>query len=229
MTHKLPLADITPFTMLDYPDHTACIIWFAGCNFRCAYCHNPELIHGTKSKISREQVFSFLRKRAGLLDAVVISGGECTLTPGLPEFVQQIKTMGFKVKIDTNGSKPEQLHRLLEEQCVDYIALDYKAPLYKLAEISGCDIVNEFELSLDLLCHSNVTLEIRTTVHSDLLNENDISLIQQDLQQRGFKGNYYVQNFRQGQTLGDLPEQQQSLETVHWLQPKSFTTGLRNF
>lgn len=226
---KLPIADITPFTMLDYPDHTACIIWFAGCNFRCAYCHNPELIAGKKTKYAIEKVWKFLNSRAGLLDAVVMSGGECTLSPDFPEFVQMVKSLGFKTKIDTNGSQPDRLENLLARQCVDYVALDYKAPLHKLPEITGWYLTDAFEHSLDLLCNSNVELEIRTTVHSDLLDENDLVQIMRDLERRGFAGNFFIQNYRDGETLGKLPKQTQTIATQSLAKQQTFPVAFRNF
>ena len=226
---KLPISDITPFTLLDYPNHTACILWFAGCNFRCAYCHNPELIEGKKPKHGLEKILGFLKSRTGLLDAVVMSGGECTLAPDFLEFVKIVKSLGFKVKIDTNGSKPEQIEKLLASNSIDYVALDYKAPLNKLAALTGWHLTGDFECSLQLLCHSNIELEIRTTVHSDQLDEGDINSIMQDLKQRGFKGNYFVQNYRDAQTLGKLPVQSQILQTHILHTPNQFQLGLRNF
>ena len=97
---------LTPFTQLDYPDEMACIVWLAGCNMRCPYCYNPEIIFGNNNKPWSE-IKSFLEKRQGLLDAVVFSGGECTLHPDLELFCADAKALGYKVKIDSNGSSPK--------------------------------------------------------------------------------------------------------------------------
>ena len=102
-----PVYGLTPFTMLDYPDRTACIIWFAGCNMRCAYCHNPEIVLGGKGTMQLGEIFMFLEKRKGLLSGVVLSGGEASVYPQIEEVAAKIKQMGFDIKLDTNGTRPE--------------------------------------------------------------------------------------------------------------------------
>ncbi|MDR0762368.1 MAG: radical SAM protein, partial [Campylobacteraceae bacterium] len=97
-----PIFDITPFTMLDYPEHLSCIVWFAGCNMRCSYCYNPHIVLG-EGNIGIDELLNFLRTRAGRLEGVVLSGGECTLYPELPKLCREIKELGFKIKLDTNG------------------------------------------------------------------------------------------------------------------------------
>ena len=121
-----PIYSITPFTLLDYPHQSACILWFAGCNMRCLYCYNPEIVLG-KGKLTFQHALDFLHTRKNLLDAVVFSGGECLLHKNCLEFIATVKKMGFLVKIDTNGSKPKVLHTLLHQQTIDYIALDFKS------------------------------------------------------------------------------------------------------
>src|SRR5690606_32859804 len=120
-----PIYSITPFTLLDYPNHPACILWFAGCNMRCLYCYNPDIVLG-KGKLSVDDARNFLKSRQSLLQGVVFSGGECTLHPDLVPLARIAKTMGYQVKIDTNGTKPEVLEKLLNEKLVDYIAMDFK-------------------------------------------------------------------------------------------------------
>lgn len=122
----LPIYSVTPFTMLDFPDRIACIIWFSGCNMRCPYCHNPQIVKG-KGKGSVEEVLAFLEKRKGLLDGVVLSGGEASYNPGLPDFIQRVKDMGYAIKLDTNGLRPEIIETFLAQNMLDYVALDYKA------------------------------------------------------------------------------------------------------
>ena len=121
-----PIYSITPFTLLDYAHKSACILWFAGCNMRCLYCYNPEIVLG-KGTISFEKTLTFLNSRKYLLDAVVFSGGECLLHKNILELITEVKKMGFLVKIDTNGSKPAVLRELLKKRLIDYVALDFKA------------------------------------------------------------------------------------------------------
>ena len=122
-------------SLLDFPEKIAAIVFTMGCNFRCGYCHNPELING-EAKI--EEVFEFLKTRQGKLDGVVITGGEPCLQKDLPEFIKQVKELGFAVKLDTNGSFPEMLEKVLPD--LDYVAMDIKAPLEKYSQIVNVDV-----------------------------------------------------------------------------------------
>lgn len=147
----LPITDITKFTFQDFPNKTACIIWFAGCNFRCPYCHNPDFITKKCKCISEAEVLSFLKERVGLLDGVVLSGGECTLSNELYDFARKIKDMGFLIKIDTNGTNFELIKKLTEDKIIDFVALDYKAPKNKFLSIAKIDQFDIFSKSLDFL------------------------------------------------------------------------------
>ncbi len=222
--------DLTPFTMLDYPDHTACIIWFAGCNFRCPYCHNPEMITG-KGTMDINEAISFLKTRTGKLDAVVLSGGEATSYPELASFAKQVKNMGFKVKLDTNGSRPEVLNFMMQENLLDYIALDYKAPPNKFKKICGFKRPALFEESLDIICKTTqIPVEIRTTVHTDLLDENDIKTMINKLDSLNYKNTYYIQNYRETETLdSELKEQIKTLDITKIPKPDNFNILFRNF
>jgi pyruvate formate lyase activating enzyme len=198
--------DISPFTLLDYPDKTACILWFAGCNMRCVYCYNPKIVFG-KGKLSFDNALHFLESRRGLLDAVVLSGGECSLHKHLPEFITDIKRMGFLVKMDTNGSKPGLLRYLIQKQLLDYVALDFKAPKSKFMAITTSELYLHFRESLRVLVSSGVQFEVRTTTHSELLDQNDVDNMLELLDMEGYSGNYYLQNFRNGvETLVELGE-----------------------
>lgn len=170
----------------------------------CSYCHNPELVNGELAKLPPQQVTEFLESRKGLLEGVVLSGGECMMSAQLPEFTRYLKSLGFKVKVDTNGTNPDMLEKMLGEQLIDYVALDYKAPTDLFQSITGFDGYALFERSLKLLIASGTPLEIRTTVHADLLDEEDINSILKHLESLGFSGTYYVQNFRAGKTLKNL-------------------------
>lgn len=228
----LPIHGLSPFTMLDFPDHTACIVWMAGCNMRCGYCHNPDLVMG-KGQLNVEDVMAFLRKRQGLLDGVVFTGGEASIWPGLPGMMRLVKNMGFAVKLDTNGTRPECVAEFLEHGLVDYVALDYKAPPEKFRAVTGIDKFALFARSLDMLCNrSDIALEVRTTVHTALMGEKDINAIIADLDARGYSGTYYIQNFRADNarpTLGGLWEQPRLLQTDELLQPRNFGIDYRNF
>jgi pyruvate formate lyase activating enzyme len=182
--------------MLDFPDRTACILCFAGCNMRCQYCYNPAIVLG-KGKKSFSDALAFLASRKGLLDGVVLSGGECSSHRGLPNFIREIKEMGMLVKMDTNGSNPEKLRFLLDYKMLDYVALDFKAPKEKFQTITQSNLYSSFEESLELLIQSNLLFEVRTTVHSALLNEADIAQMATYLSSKNYRGNYYIQYFKE--------------------------------
>lgn len=194
-----PIYSLTPFTLLDYPHKSACILWFAGCNMRCLYCYNPEIVFG-KGIISFENAMQFLKGRIHLLDAVVFSGGECLLHKKSISFITEVKNMGFLVKIDTNGSQPEVLKELITKELIDYVALDFKAMPEKFEKITQSKLFIPFEKSLLLLLQSGIPFEVRTTVHSELLNKNDIQQMISYLESIGYTGNYYIQHFVNGAT-----------------------------
>lgn len=199
-----PIASFTPFTLLDYPHKTACILWYAGCNMRCLYCYNPEIVLG-KGTIGFDSFLAFLMKRKGLLDAVVFSGGECMIHKKIAEHIEQVKTLGFLVKVDTNGSKPELLKQLIEDNVIDYVALDFKATPNKFESITKSNLYAAFEKSLRILLNSKLPFEVRTTYHSDLLDENDLQKMIVFLEASQYQGNYYVQHFRNdAKTLGHV-------------------------
>ena len=168
MPHK-PLYDITPFTALDYPDHLAAIFWFAKCNMRCVYCYNKDIVFG-EGEITEEEAIAFLQSRVGLLEAVVLSGGEATLYSDLEAFCKKIKQLKFKIKLDTNGLNPEMIQVLVENRLVDYISLDYKAPKEKYFEITKDKHFDSFSKTLNFLIQKQFSFEVRTTIHSDLLS-----------------------------------------------------------
>lgn len=228
----LPVYSVTPFTMLDFPGRTACIVWFSGCNMRCGYCHNPQIVKG-KGRGTAEQVLEFLKRRQGLLDGVVLSGGEASVYPGLPGFIRKIREMGYAVKLDTNGLRPDIVGNFLDDGFLDYIALDYKAPPEKFKKVTGVAKFADFSQTLSLLCGQNaVPFEIRTTVHTALMDENDICAILHDLDSRDYRGTYYVQNFRADNdrpTLGMLPPQKRQLDCAALPATKKFRVAFRNF
>lgn len=232
MRDFLPIYDLTPFTMLDFPDRIACIVWFSGCNMRCPYCHNPEIVKGKSGKLKTADVLSFLQDRRGLLEGVVLSGGEATLYEGIIPFAREVRKMGFAVKLDTNGTRPDIISRLLDEELLNYVALDYKAPASKFKSITGIKAKEAFDSSLRLLCGQMfVPIEVRTTVHTGILDERDISEIMQDLEDKGYRGKYYVQNYRHAasETLGKLEEQSRVLDLSAPVSDVGFSLAFRNF
>lgn len=228
MKHRHPV-DITPLTFLDYPKKAACIMWFNGCNLRCPYCYNPELV--TEKSTTQVDEMEFLREREGFLDAVVLSGGEITLQPGLPDLCRTIKSMGYLVKIDTNGSNPDVLSHLLQEKLIDYVAMDNKMPSARSWQLPGGEILyNRFSRSLQLLEGSGLPYEIRTTVHPDLLDEADILQMIREAASHGYKGTYYLQYFFTGvPTIGNMQPPTRRYDRVLLDKHSPLPIGYRNF
>ena len=165
-------------TLLDYPGHTACTVFTGGCNYRCPYCHNAALVVDPHSQpvLDEGELFAFLKKRTGLLDGVAITGGEPTLLRDLPDFVRRVKTMGFAVKLDTNGTNPAVLASLLEEGLLDYVAMDIKTCRERydvVTGVPGCS-TKAVEESVALLMGGETAFEFRTTVVKDLHTEEDL-------------------------------------------------------
>lgn len=165
------ICGLQKMTLLDYPGKIACTVFLGGCNFRCPFCHNSELFMGKPEKLMEdEEFFKFLQSRKGLLDGVCVSGGEPTLYKDLPAFIARIKEMGCLVKLDTNGSRPEVVKKLVEENLVDYIAMDVKNSPAMYAQTVGLETMDlaPIEESLRLLIDGNVDYELRTTLVSQL-------------------------------------------------------------
>ncbi|HUV37920.1 MAG TPA: anaerobic ribonucleoside-triphosphate reductase activating protein [Patescibacteria group bacterium] len=169
------------FSLSDYPGMTAAIVFTQGCNFRCPFCHNGALIPACgegSASIPEMTVLRHLHERRGLLDGVVVTGGEPTLQPDLPRFLRRIREMGYAVKLDTNGSRPGVLRRLLAENLVDYIAMDIKAPMACYDRLTGVAApVRAIRGSIRLIARSGISHEFRTTVVKPLLSESDILAI----------------------------------------------------
>jgi len=195
--NKKIVYDLTPFTQLDYPEHLACIVWMSGCNLRCGYCYNKDIVFSKKGKLCLKDVLDFLEKRVGLLDAVVLSGGEASrYIDELFSFCKEVKKRGFKIKLDTNGIEFENVKKLVESKMLDFISLDYKAPKERFFDITKFYEKEFVSQTLNFLLKSSIDFEIRTTLHKDLLNTDDINNIIDDLVQRGYKKNYYIQKFQ---------------------------------
>ena len=195
-------------SLLDYPDTISAIIWTAGCNFRCPFCYNKDLVLGNVENISEKDIFSFLEKRKGLLEGLVISGGEPLMQKDIVQFIEKVKKLGYKIKIDTNGMFPEKLKELIDKKLVDYIAMDIKAPIDKYDQLSGVKTdIKKIEKSIEIIRNSSVDYEFKTTFAPGLLTKDDIISIGKLLE--GSK-KYYLQQFK-----GDVPLISSKLENAN--------------
>lgn len=207
MKHKKPINQITSFTTLDYPEHLACIVWFSGCNMRCPYCYNPDIVL-ENGNITADELLDFLNKRKSRLDGVVLSGGECSLYKEIKPLCENIKSLGFDIKMDTNGSSPEVLTSLINDGLIDFVSLDFKALKEKYYQVTLSKLYDKFLKSLEILVQSKLNFEVRSTVHSNLHNVDDINKMIEILYEKGYKGTYYLQNYLHVKTLGDMKESQ---------------------
>lgn len=186
-------------SFIDYPDKICTVFFTGGCNFRCPYCHNSDLVHNKGEAITEDFVFDYLDKRKKMLDAVCISGGEPTLQKGLYDFIKKVKDKGYLVKLDTNGTDPDILKKLLADELVDYVAMDIKAPINKYNELTNTNVdINKITESIGIIKYANIDYEFRTTVCEELLTQKDILEIAEYL--KGSK-RYYIQNFKDGGTV----------------------------
>ena len=158
-----------PTSLIDYPQHIATVVFTIGCNWDCWYCQNRPLLSQNEPSTTIAEFFDFLRSRQQWLDGVVVCGGEPTLHPDLFDFIKDIKSLGYDVKLDTNGSHPEVISRLLEANLLDYIAMDIKAPLSRYDCICGRKVdIEAIQQSIHIIKNSNIDYEFRTTVSPDL-------------------------------------------------------------
>ncbi|MGB6329695.1 MAG: anaerobic ribonucleoside-triphosphate reductase activating protein [Halarcobacter sp.] len=208
---KKIIYNITKFTTTDYKDHLSCIVWFTSCNMRCEYCYNPDIVNSKSGLYTIDDLLGFLKKRVGLLEAVVLSGGEATMH-NLIEICKEIKALDYKIKLDTNGSNPKQIKELLEKELLDFVAIDFKATKNKFKEITKSNLYDNFIESLNILEKSGIEYEVRTTLHNDLLNVHDINEMQDILIENNYKKDYFVQNFLEVENIGDLKSSTQKFD-----------------
>ncbi|MFA5103392.1 MAG: anaerobic ribonucleoside-triphosphate reductase activating protein [Candidatus Thermoplasmatota archaeon] len=181
-------------SLLDYPDRISAIVWTSGCNFRCPFCYNKKLALGTAELFPQDEILSFLSKRKELLDGVVISGGEPFLQDDFVDFIKRVKNLRLLVKVDTNGAFPERLEELLEQQLVDYVAMDVKAPKKKYHKLSGIDVdFSKIEASINLIKSKARAYEFKTTFVPGFLTKEDIVEIAEWLKGADV---YYLQQFK---------------------------------
>ncbi len=205
----LRVGGVTPLSTTDWPGMLAAVVFCQGCSWRCGYCHNPGLIPSCgENEIPWEDVLAFLRRRQGLLDGVVFSGGEPTLQASLPDAMREVRGMGFKIGLHTGGMVPKKLAAVLPQ--VDWVGMDVKAPFADYARITGVAGSGRHALaSLELLLASGVEYEIRTTVHPALLTDANLGALAHDLAGRGVR-RYVIQAFR-SQGCGDDALRQNTL------------------
>jgi pyruvate formate lyase activating enzyme len=174
------IGGLQKFSLADFPGKISAIVFTRGCNFRCPYCHNPELVDPARyaPEIPQEEVLHFLGSRRGQLQGVVVTGGEPTLHDDLPVFIARIRALGFAVKLDTNGSNPDVLQGLISDSLLDYVAMDIKAPLAAYTRIAGAPIAAaDIERSVHLVIGSGLPHEFRTTYEGSLLSTQDMAAI----------------------------------------------------
>jgi pyruvate formate lyase activating enzyme len=191
-------------SLIDYPGEVASIIFTQGCNFRCPYCHNPELVLPDQFQqiIDENTVLSMLNQRKDKIPAVVITGGEPTLQPDLLSFVAKIKSLGLKIKLDTNGSNPLLLKQIIKNKLVDYIAMDIKSPIEKYFSIVGSARFNKkIKESIRILISSQIKYEFRTTVVKNLLGIEDFREISEEIHGADL---YILQNFKNTKSLSGV-------------------------
>lgn len=173
----MKIAAIQPLSLSDFPPYCAAIIFTIGCNLRCTYCHNKNLWDENHSQINQQEVFDFLLDKINKLDGVVITGGEPTIQQDLLPFIKAIKALGYKIKLNTNGTNPTSLKELIEQNLVDYIAMDLKGPFTSSASICGTDsFLDNIKKSIDLIASSMIPHEFRTVWDKKLLTEVDIEI-----------------------------------------------------
>ncbi len=201
----MKIGGLQKLTLIDYPGKVACTVFLSGCNFRCPFCYAPELVLEEEIKkhkeISSKEFFSFLEKRKGKLEGVVICGGEPTLSKELPEFIEKIRELGFLVKLDTNGYYPKVLKDLFKKRLLDYLAMDVKAALddssYK--KVVGLSVdTDKIKESINLIKSSKIEYEFRTTVIPDLHKKKDIISIAEQISPAD---KYFLQNFLPEKTI----------------------------
>ena len=171
----MKILGIIKASFIDYPKKASTVLFIGGCNFRCPYCHNPELVNELGEDLKRSDVLEFLQKRKKYIDGVVISGGEPTIHPELIELIEEIKKLGYSIKLDTNGSNPEVLRKLINDRQIDYIAMDIKGPISEYAKISNSEInIKDIEESINLIKTSDIDYEFRTTICKELLSKDQV-------------------------------------------------------
>lgn len=191
----MKIAGMQKLSLVDYPEKMCCTVFTSGCNFRCPFCHNASLVvHTDDGELGQEEVFDFLSKRQGLLQAITVSGGEPLLQRGVDDFAKRAKDLGYLVKLDTNGSFPDKLQKLCADGVVDFVAMDIKNSKRKYALTAGLDKIDiaPIEQSVNFLLGGGVPFEFRTTVVREFHTAEDFKEIGEWI---GNPDRYFLQQF----------------------------------
>ena len=197
----MKIGGLMKMTLLDYPGRIACTVFLEGCNFRCPFCHNSQIVDGISSdSIPEEEFFAFLKKRKGLLDGVCVTGGEPLLSDDIFGFLEKIKDLDYDLKLDTNGSFPTRLKKIVEDGLCDYVAMDIKNSPGKYSMTSGNSLISVDTImeSIEFLKKCGIPHEFRTTVVKDFHAVGDVAEIAKII---GANENYFIQPFRDGETV----------------------------
>lgn len=197
----MKIGGLQRISLIDYPGKISAIVFTQGCNFRCPYCHNPELVDPARyeTTLDEGEVLSFLKRRRGKLDAVTVTGGEPTVQPDLELFLEKIRKMGYLIKVDTNGSNPRVLEALIRRNLVDYLAMDIKGPLKKYGQIASVKVdASVIRRSIEIITASGIEHEFRTTVVRSQLAMDDLISISKLLKKGGL---YVLQSFVPAKTI----------------------------
>lgn len=219
-------------SLIDYPGLVSAVIFTYGCNFRCHFCHNPDLVTGKISELKcypEKEVIDFLKKRKAVLDGVVITGGEPLINENIESFIQEIKKLGLKVKLDTNGTNPKTLKELIDEKLIDFIAMDIKNSPEKYAKTTGVvqkmDYVTSIKASIGIIKNSGLEYEFRSTILPRLHTEKDFHEMGRMI--KGAK-KFAVQGFRPGITLDKGFENERSFTSEELKDIKGIFEGYVN-
>ena len=221
----MKIGGLQKLSLIDYPEKISAVIFTQGCNFRCPYCHNPQLVDVKLYQpcLEEKDIFRFLENRRGRLDAVVITGGEPALQDDLIPFIMDIRRLGFAVKLDTNGSRPRVLERLLRDGLVDFIAMDVKAPLEKYPDVVRAPLdKDDLRESIRLVIGAKIPHEFRTTAAASLLRPEDILTIAREID--GAK-RYALQRFQPGETLETMFAEEKTFSDEEFVQIKNQLAG----
>jgi pyruvate formate lyase activating enzyme len=206
----LKIAGLDKLTLIDYPGKVAAIVFTYGCNLRCEYCHNPELVVEPLKEeyiLDENKILNFLKSRVGKLDALVITGGEPLIYDDLEDFIVKVKDLGYLVKLDTNGLLPEKLSYLIKKNLLNYISMDIKYPEGDYLTYTGNDALKKVKQSISIIMNAGIDYEFRTTYVKGIHNTKSSEEIGKMIE--GAR-NYYVQNFRPGKTINSTLSSQNS-------------------
>lgn len=228
----MKIGGLMKLTLLDYPGRVACTVFLEGCNFRCPFCHNSDMAQcNSPDEMTKEEFFGFLKKRQGILDGVCVSGGEPLLNDEVFGFLEEIKALGYSIKLDTNGSFPKRLEKAVKLGLCSYVAMDIKNSPDKYCLTAGCEniVFDTVKESIDFLKKSGIPHEFRTTVVKDFHSTEDMKKIAEIVGDSP----YFIQPFRDGETVMrvgltefEKEEIKEMLEAVRQIAPQTKVRGI---